>query len=76
VSLPRYVQIKPQLNGRASCLRVYWRRGNPDRRIRSEKKILFTTYTQIVLQYEEHDLLLANTHLKLFQDPGTLIETI
>ncbi len=30
MSLQRYVQIKPLFNGR-----VYWRRGNPDRRIRS-----------------------------------------
>jgi hypothetical protein len=34
VSVPRYVQIKPLLNGRVSCLRVYWRRGIPDRRNR------------------------------------------
>jgi len=41
VSLQRNVQIKPLFNGRASCLRVYWRRGNPDRRIR----FIYTLYT-------------------------------
>ena len=38
VSLQRYVQIKPLFNGCASCVRVYWRRGIPDRRNRWEEE--------------------------------------